>query len=272
MNNFIYRTVKTEKVNNNQVYLLFKLININLAKIKLYNMKKAIATLSMSILLLSSVFSQDDFKSFVLGLKFAPSIDWMQPNSLNYKSDGVVLGYTYGLIGDFAIGGSGHYFLNVGLQFKNTGGKLTYDDKVDYDGSGLNNATVYRRYNLNYVSIPLTFKLKTAQFGRMTYYGNFGIDNSIRTKARANDTYKLANSSEVSPKEFKINKEVSLFKESIIIGGGAEYTISGNTKAFAGIIFYNGFTDVLSGSNTKFPTVKENAVNKSLELVIGISF
>lgn len=235
-------------------------------------MKKAIATLSLSILLLSSVFSQDDVKSFVLGLKFAPSIDWMKPNSLNYKYDGVILGYTYGLVGDFAIGGSGHYFINTGLQFKSTGGKLTYDDMVDYDGGGLTDATVFRRYKLSYISIPISFKLKTAQFGRMTYYGNFGLDNSIRTKARANDTYKLANSSEVSPKEFEINKEVSLFKESIIIGGGAEYTISGNTKAFAGLIFYNGFTDVLSGSNTKFPTVKENAVNKSLELVIGISF
>lgn len=235
-------------------------------------MKKTIATLILSILLLSSVFSQDDSKTFVLGLKFAPSIDWMQPNSLNYKYDGATIGYTYGLVGDFAIGGSGHYFINTGLQFKSTGGKLTYDDMVNYDGSGLVDATVSRRYKLSYISIPISFKLKTAQFGRMTYYGNFGIDNSIRTKANAKDTYKLANSSEVSPKEFGIHKDVALFKESIIIGGGAEYTISGNTKIFAGIVFYNGFTDVLSGSNTKFPTVKENATNKSLELVIGISF
>jgi hypothetical protein len=236
-------------------------------------MKKTIATLGLSLLLMSSAFSQDDFKNFVLSLKFAPSLDWMQPNSLNYKYDGVVLGYTYGLIGDFAIGGSGHYFLNVGLQFKNTGGKLTYDNMVDYNENKiLEDVTVYRRYNINYVSLPVAFKLKTAQFGRMTYYGNFGLDNSIRTKAKANDTYKLANSTEVKRNDLEINESVSLLKASIIIGAGAEYTISGNTKAFAGLVFYNGFTDVLRGENVKFQDVKENAVNKSIELVVGISF
>lgn len=236
-------------------------------------MKKTIATLGLSFLLISSAFSQDDFKNFVLSLKFAPSLDWMQPNSLNYKSDGVVLGYTYGLMGDFAIGGSGHYFLNVGLQFKNTGGKLTYDNMVDIKGDNvLEDVTVFRKYNISYVSLPIAFKLKTAQFGRMTYYGNFGIDNSIRTKAKANDTYKLKNSTEVTRNNLEINKSVSLIKASILIGAGAEYSISGNTKAFAGLVFYNGFTDVLSGSNMKFQDVKENAVNKSLELVIGISF
>ena len=236
-------------------------------------MKKTIATLGLSFLLVSSVFSQDDFKNFVLSLKFAPSLDWMQPNSLNYKSDGVVLGYTYGLIGDFAIGGSGHYFLNVGLQFKNSGGKLTYDNMVDVKGDKVfEDVTVYRRYNIGYVSLPLAFKLKTAQFGRMTYYGNFGLDISLRTKAKANDTYKLANSTEVKRNDLEINESVSFMKSSILIGAGAEYTISGNTKAFAGLVFYNGFTDVLRGKNAKYIDVKENAVNKSLELVVGISF
>ncbi len=236
-------------------------------------MKKTIATLSLSFLLLGSVFSQADFKNFILSLKFAPSLDWMQPNSKNYKYDGVVLGYTYGLMGDFAVGGSGHYFLNVGLQFKNTGGKLTYENIIVHNTRYLD-VNVNRKYNISYVSIPIAFKLKTAQFGRMTYYGNFGIDNSIRTKAKANDTYKIIGSNDPSFNipDIDINKSVSLLKASIIIGAGAEYTISGNTKAYAGLVFYNGFTDILSGENVKFQDIKENAVNKSLELVVGISF
>lgn len=237
-------------------------------------MKKIIATLSLSLLLLGSVFSQDDVKSFILGLKFAPSIDWMQPNSLNYKSDGAIIGYTYGLIGDFAIGGSGHYFLDLGLQFKNTGGRLTYDGISTNGIDPAKDVTISRRYNISYISLPISFKLKTAQFGRMTFYGNFGLDNCIRTKAKAKDSYKFigTNDAPFEKSDININKEVALFKESIIIGGGAEYTISGNTKAFVGLIFYNGFTDILTGTNTKYLDIKENAVNKSFELILGISF
>ena len=236
-------------------------------------MKKITAIISFIFVFVGSLIAQDDAKSFILSLKFAPSIDFMQPNSKDYKSDGVLLRYTYGLIGDFAIGGSGHYFLNVGLQFKNTGGKLRYDDQVEITSGAPEFVGVQRKYNINYVSLPLAFKLKTAQFGRMTYFGLFGIDNSIRVKAYADDTYdRVAPNNDIEIKKININKDVALFKESILIGAGAEYTISGNTKAYAGFVFYNGFTDVLTGSNAKFPTIKENALNKSIELMIGISF
>ncbi len=236
-------------------------------------MKRLIAIISFIFIFAGSLFSQDDAKkSFILSLKFAPSIDFLQPNSKDYKSDGAILKYTYGLIGDFAIGGSGHYFLNLGLQFKNTGGKLRYDDKVEINGTS-ELVGIQRKYNINYVSLPVAFKLKTAQFGRMTYFGLFGIDNSIRVKAYADDTYDLATpADDLSKSKININKDVSLFKESIVIGGGAEYTISGNTKAYAGIVFYNGFTDVLTGTNARYTSIKENALNKSIELMIGISF
>lgn len=236
-------------------------------------MKKIIATISFVLIFIGSVLSQDDTKSFILSLKFAPSIDFMQPNTKDYKSDGVLLKYTYGLIGDIAIGGSGHYFLDLGIQFKNTGGKLRYDDRVEITAGVPEFAGVQRKYNINYVSLPVAFKLKTAQFGRLTYFGLFGIDNSIRVKAYADDTYdRLAPNTDIEINKIDIKEDVSLFKESIIIGAGTEYTISGNTKAYAGIVFYNGFTDVLKGSNGKFTDTKENALNKSIELMIGISF
>ncbi len=236
-------------------------------------MKKFTAIISFIFVFIGSIISQDDSKSFILSLKFAPSIDFLQPNTKDYKSDGALLKYTYGLIGDINIGGSGHYFLNIGLQFKNTGGKLRYDDRVIIGTNTIaEDVETSRRYKLNYVSIPLAFKLKTSQFGRMTYFGLFGIDNSIRVKAIADDEYKLQNSNTVNVKNININKKVSLFKESIIIGAGAEYTISGNTKAYAGLVFYNGFTDVLTGLNGKNTETKENALNKSIELMIGISF
>ncbi|MGI6320772.1 MAG: outer membrane beta-barrel protein [Bacteroidales bacterium] len=234
-------------------------------------MKRILVVIAIISLTFKGLAQEDNFKNFVLGLKFAPSIDWMQPNTRDYKSDGVVMKYSYGLMGDIMIGGSGHYYITVGLQFKNAGGKLTYDNMIDYDNDDIfESANVSRKYSASYISIPVAFKLKTAQFDRFTFFGVFGIDNAIRTKAVANDEYKLTNAT-IKLEKININKDVHLFKESILLGAGLEYTISGNTKAFTGINFYNGFTDMLKGSN-QLHDVEENAINRSVELVLGISF
>lgn len=241
-------------------------------------MKRILVVIAIISLTFKGLAQEDNFKNFVLGLKFAPSIDWMQPNTRDYKSDGVVMKYSYGLMGDIMIGGSGHYYITVGLQFKNAGGKLAYESTDSIGGISVN-VDISRKYNVNYLSLPVAFKLKTAQFDRLTFFGVFGLDNAIKLKATANDKYKPTDKDENDRKydeynkeKININKEVHLFKESILIGIGAEYTISGNTKAFAGFNFYNGFTDILSGKNDKYEDLEENAVNRSIELVLGISF
>ncbi len=231
-------------------------------------MKKITLSLFVALLLTMNMIQAQDQKTFVLGLNFSPSIDWMTPSSDKYASDGVMLGYSYGIDMDFSIAHSPRYFIHTGIQLKRSGGMLNYKDSmVVSTGESLRYVDLSRKYKVDYIRIPAAFKLKTNQFGRFTFYGMFGLDFDIRTRARANDDYKNLG---VTKENIGINKDAALFRMGLLMGAGTEYTISGNTKAYGGIHFSNGFTDVLTGSNVY--GVKENALGKYVELTIGFLF
>ena len=217
----------------------------------------------------NSIKAQDDAqKTFVLGLSFSPSIDWMSPSTDKYLSDGVTIGYAYGIDMDFSIAHSPNYFIHTGLQLKRTGGKLSYQDTlVVTSGQSAQYVDLSRKYKIDYLRIPAAFKLKTNQFGRFTFYGMFGLDFDIKVGAKANDDYRNLTTSK---SDIKITDDVPLFRSGLLVGAGSEYTISGNTKVFGGIHFSNGFTDVLSRTNIY--GVKENATSKYVELTVGVLF
>ncbi len=217
----------------------------------------------------NSIKAQDDAqKTFVLGLSFSPSIDWMSPSTDKYLSDGVTIGYAYGIDMDFSIAHSPNYFIHTGLQLKRTGGKLSYQDTlVVTSGQSAQYVDLSRKYKIDYLRIPAAFKLKTNQFGRFTFYGMFGLDFDIKVGAKANDDYRNLTTSK---SDIKITDDIPLFRSGLLVGAGSEYTISGNTKVFGGIHFSNGFTDGLSRTNIY--GVKENATSKYVELTVGVLF
>lgn len=230
-------------------------------------MKKITLTLIVAFLMSMNMMQAQDQKTFILGLNFSPSLDWMSPSTDKYTSDGVMLGYSYGIDLDFSIAHSANYFVHTGIQLKRTGGRLNYMDSI-MDNTNSVYTDVNRKYKIDYIRIPAAFKLKTNQFGRFTFYGMFGLDFDIRATAKANEAYPKTNIKDAI--NIKVNDDVSLFRAGLLVGAGAEYTISGNTKAYGGIHFSNGFTDMLSGKNAV--GVKENATNKYVELTLGILF
>lgn len=222
-------------------------------------MKKISISLIVAMFVFTNlVKAQDDAqKTFVLGLSFSPSVDWMSPSTDKYLSDGATVGYAYGIDMDFSIAHSPNYFIHTGIQLKRTGGKLSYQDTIE----------ISRTYKLDYIRIPAAFKLKTNKFGRFAFYGMFGLDFDIKVGAKANDEYRTLS---INKPNIKITDDIPLFRSGLLVGAGSEYTISGNTKAYAGIHFSNGFTDVLSRTNIY--NVKENAMLKYVELTIGVLF
>ncbi len=229
---------------------------------------KSISFFLAFFFLMNLISAQESQKTFVLGLSFSPSIDWLSPSTPNYSSDGVLVGYAYGIDMDFSLAHSPNYFIHTGLQLKLTGGRLNFTDSSKIQTS--NTTDISRKYKINYIRIPAAFKLKTNQFGRFTFYGLFGLDFDIRAGATADDEYRKLNPVS-SVNNININDEVSLFRAGLLVGAGAEYTISGNTKAFAGIHYSNGFTDAFTGTNLS-TGLKENAAAKYVELTIGILF
>jgi len=229
-------------------------------------MKKITFSLFVALFFVVTFTKAQEQKTFILGLNFSPSLDWMTPSTDKYTRDGVMFGYSYGIDLDFSIGHSPNYFIHTGIQLKRSGGLLSYKDSV-LQNTTMVEADINRKYKIDYIRIPAAFKLKTNQFGRFTFYGMFGLAFDVRASAKANDEDK--NITYVK-EGININDNVGLLRAGLLVGAGTEYTISGNTKAYGGIHFSNGFTDMLTRTNVY--GVKENALGKYVELTIGILF
>ena len=62
----------------------------------------------------------------------------------------------------------------------------------------------------------------------------------------------------------------------MLVGGGAEYNLAGNTSLVASIVFNNGLTNLIKdqGASTLDPSVnlKESGVNNYFMLNLGVLF
>jgi opacity protein-like surface antigen len=222
-------------------------------------MKKNILLL---IIISSSLttFAQTDQK-FHFGLKAAPSLAWMKSDTKDLKSDGSRLGFIYGLITEFNFGKN--YAFATGIEVAYRGGN--FKQSIETPGLITNISTEAK---LEYIEIPLTLKFKTNEIGSITYYLQAGIQPGFNIRARgdysidfqSNGVTKHEDSTDID-----IMDSINAFNLSMIIGGGLEYSLSGNTAFLAGITFSNGLLDVLDNSDAK-------ASSNYLALQVGILF
>lgn len=239
---------------------------------------KKITTIVLLLLLAKVNFAQD-FKKFRFGLKAAPSVSWLKPDSKEFKSEKAQLKFSYGLMTEFAL--SENYSFVTGLEITTVGGGLRFPDStyVKHETDPLNDYMLLSRsYNLKYVDLPLLLKMKTNEIGYFTYFGQFGFNTSFRTKARANDSGTLFTSPRVvSVPDIDIEKDISFFRVALNLGLGAEYNIAGNTSLVFGVNYSNGFTNALKRSsvNIKDKTgaaLNQKAVSNFVALNVGILF
>lgn len=230
---------------------------------------KKIAIPFIALLLLMSSMSFAQVKNVRLGLTASPSFAWFKPETREYKSEGLRLGFTYGLVSDFALGE--HYAFSTGLNIAYIGGRLSYPDRQtinDVTTDGISE----RIYKLQYLQIPMTIKMHTREIGYTTYYARFGFGPAVNLRARANEKFDANNSNlTISSDDLDIKSQIPFFRVSLIMGLGAEYSLGGNAALFGGLTFNNGFTNVLKGSN-KITGRKQQSVANLLEVSVGIMF
>ncbi|MEI8204779.1 MAG: outer membrane beta-barrel protein [Bacteroidota bacterium] len=230
-------------------------------------MKKTL-TFSLLIFLFFTAAAQEKRK-FTFGLHVAPSIDWMKPNAQDYSSDGTIIGFTWGAFGELNF--TDNYSLVSAIDFRSTGGKLSYPDQESYNGTDFI-GTMNRTYHIKYIEVPIALKMSTKDIGKFCIWGKFGIGSAFIIGAKSDDSFTATNGNVTNTNNKDITSYISTFKESLIIGLGTEYRIAGSTKIVAGLIFNNGFTDILSGKNRKDNAISEKAFVNQVELNIGIVF
>lgn len=240
---------------------------------------KKITTIVL-LLLLAKVNLAQDYRKFRFGLKAAPSVSWLKPDSKEFKSEKAQLKFSYGLMTEFAL--SENYSFVTGLEITTVGGGLRFPDStyVKHEADQLKDYMLLSRtYNLKYVDLPLLLKMKTNEIGYFTYFGQFGFNTSFRTKARANDSGRLFTSQSVVSEfsDIDIEKDISFFRVALNLGLGAEYNIAGNTSLVFGVNYSNGFTNALKKNsvNIKDKTgaaLNQKAVSNFVALNLGILF
>lgn len=251
-----------------------------LTEIKLKN----VAILLLGILVSQLSFAQRDWEfgqtEFKFGLKAASNLGFVTPGNKSISGDGVNLGFAYGIMGDFYF--RPNYGLNVELLMSNANAnlKVLNDQRFTGDTSGQTVTDLGYEYNLQYIEIPISIKFRTKEIGDLTYWGNLGFSPGFLLNAKANLTGTLPQyASDNDPVNFNVNEgegdafttdnfddKVFLFRFPLIIGGGVEYKLAGNTILQGGLRYSNSFTDMLVKDKTA------NAKNNYVALSVGILF
>jgi hypothetical protein len=215
----------------------------------------------LSAFLIAISFYANSQNHVRLSFTGSPSVNWMRTNNPSADQGKSVLGYDFGLNGDFYFSEDERYSLSTGLLITNIGGQISYRGNPNYNFSGsiLPDYTKIK-YHLRYVEIPLDIKLKTNQFDRNRYWGQFGFSTMINIGAKGDSNEGTLNKS-------NINDEVNLFNLAMNVGVGYDFDLGGNNSFSAGIIFQNGLIDVTTDND-----FTDNTIINSLKLRIGLIF
>lgn len=228
-------------------------------------MKRLIILLVLFTLIgLGSVQAQEDFK---FGFEASPFISWMSTDKKPVKSDGTNLGFQIVMNGEYYIrdryalkGGIGISFSNGGSLLHTNGGNIFRNSDLSQDSLPTFTSV---QYKLQYIEIPLAFRMRTQEFGYIRYFAELPmLSFGINSQARA-DIDNISDGEDTD-----ISRDTPFLNLSWGVGGGAEYALTSTTSLVAGIFYQQGIADVTSDSTDD----QSKAVIKRLILRLGVMF
>ncbi len=246
---------------------------------------------------------ENNIKNVRFGLKTAGMLTWYKPdNAKKFENNGVSAKGCYGLMLEFRLNKVAS--IATGFQVDYFGGKLKMLDSNYYflskDSEFLKFAdsttgtTRYilnsRKYNTTYVTLPFSLKFKTPEIGTMTYFGQFGINASVKAKCRVDDEInntkwtdnfdKIKTEGGATQTDLDNTSDMNLIMLALNVGGGVEMNLAGSTSILLGLNWYNGFSNVLKSDskylfgspNNNNAAVDQDAKASAIALTVGILF
>lgn len=282
-------------------------------------MKKSLFIIAIALIAAKSSFAQDE-KSVRFGIRATPAINFMTPdNDKKVIKNGSVMKAGLGLVLEFRLTDvatfqTGLDYTTAGFKAKYTGSDSAYylykDDAIveatikgdsinspyPFIGNGYSSMRLIdRKYNIGYLNIPLTFKLKTKDIGGFTYFGQIGGNLFVRLNSRGNDNVEKTTVTTTSSgttytkttekiEKIDIAKGMNLLTACASIGGGTEYNISGSTSLYASIHYQHHFMNATKadsgylirskteGGKTSLSEFQNAAKLRQIVLAIGVLF
>lgn len=198
-------------------------------------------------LFLSKSEAQNEIR---FGFQFSPTLSWMKTDVKRISNNGgLILGAKLGAVGEYYFRENYSIASGIGFAF-NHSGRLKYQDggtiwpNTDFSVPGLDTlaAGVSLKYNLQYVEIPVSLKLRSGYFGTLRVFTELPmLYLGFKTQAKGTVT---GNSPGPDTEKENISPDVAFFNLSWGLGAGVEYEIGSKTSLVGGIYYQQGFTDV----------------------------
>ena len=228
--------------------------------------------LPIFIIILISIQLQAQYKPVLFGLRVGTNLGWVKPETDEYTSEGVKMGFTWGFIGEFYL--MENYAIQTGFNMNFNGGKMEYPYIMDVSGGDsvfTTGGTMLRQYNLKYIQIPLCLKMPSEIKDKFTIFAKIGVGTAFNLSAKGTDEFSYEGG-KVSDDKHDIQDEIALMRESLIVGGGFEWEIKGSTALIVDLTYDNAFNNLLTGNNPALPGTNPKAIHNFVELGIGIVF
>ncbi len=216
---------------------------------------KKIAILTVFLVSLFMLSEAQNDKFFRFGIHGSPGLAWVKPETKEFDSKGLRLGFGYGLITEFSI--ADNYSFATGIESFYSGGKLESYKAID-------STTTNILYKFQYLEIPVSLKMKTNEINYITYYAKFGGSIGARLSSVADISTKRG-SATLLLEDQNINEDIYLFRIAFNLGVGIEYSLGGTTAVLLGLNFNNGLTDIIKNKDIK-------AKNNYISLNVGVLF
>lgn len=217
----------------------------------------------LTLLTAFALTASAQYKPYYFGFKVAPDISWMRSSVDNYQGDGSKLGFSWGFVSEFNF--SENHSMVTGFNVLFNGGKLSFPAKVNSD-----TGTMSRDYALKFIEVPVMLKMRTNDINGVRFFGEIGLGTAFRIGSKATDTF-THGSTTTTTKKYTFDK-IAFVRESLLLGLGAEYELTAGTILGGGLLFNNGFTDILTSKNTINSTIKDKGTPNFLEANVYVLF
>lgn len=197
-------------------------------------MKKIVISISFLFIFVWG-YSQDAY-NIRFGLQLSPTFTWMQSDASQINRNGANLALKLAMMGEYYFAENYAFTSGLGFAF-NHGGTLRYDPEDDYWKTNLSVQNADLKYSVQYIEVPVGLKMRTRQFGYISYYGEPYIMFGFRSQSRGD--IKGTEINDIDIKEF-----VTPLSMSWGLGVGGEYGVSESTSLIFGLYFQNMFTDM----------------------------
>ena len=245
-------------------------------------MRKIFIICAVVLISATSVFAQEATKTqtknkIAGGLYLKGGISWLMSDSKSFLSNNKAkLTYGFGATMDWNF--SQNFSLNITAGLCNLGGTTEFKygliDLKDIDGKLIptSNDTSFAphsyKYSTTYIEFPIGIKGCTNEIGYFTYFLKLGVDPMVRIKSKITPETKEV---------YIISKSTNLFNIGWFVGGGAEWTLAGNTKLLFEIGYFGTFFDfdkIESWKGEDKPEEKFNPAIKfnDISLKVGVIF